>query len=73
MLVSTYSDILKFEQFDLVVFYSFTDVKKFVETCPNVKNKVLLFDEDDYHNFRNSLTSDYLNYTHLQKNIIKII
>lgn len=73
VVISTYSDILKFENFDLVVFYNFTDVKKFVETCPNVKNKLLLFDEDDYHNFRNSMTSDYLNNSTLQKHIVKII
>ena len=48
-------------------------MKKFVESCPNIKNKLLLFDEDDYHNFRNSLTSDYLSNSTLQKNIVKII
>jgi hypothetical protein len=57
----------------LVVFYNFTDGKKFVEYCPGTKNKLLLFDEDDYHNFRNSLTSDYLNDSTLQKHIVKII
>ena len=72
-MISTYSDILKFENFDLVVFYNFTDVKKFVECCPNAKNKLLLFDEDDYHNFRNSITADYLNNNTLQRHIVKII
>jgi len=57
----------------LVIFYSFTDVRKFVECCPNVKNKLLLFDEDDYHNCRNQMTSDYLNNVTLQKHIVKII
>lgn len=72
-MISTYSDILKFENFDLVVFYSFADVRKFVECCPNVKNKLLLFDEDDYHNCRNLMTADYLNNSILQKHIVKII
>ncbi len=55
------------------MFYNFTDVKKFIEYCPNVKNKLLLFDEDDYHNCRNQMTADYLNNSTLQRHIIKVI
>lgn len=51
------TDFLRFCNFDIAIYYSFTDVIKFVESCFTVKDKLLMFSEVDYHNIRNSITS----------------
>ena len=55
--IAKITDFLRFGSFDIAIYYSFTDVTKFVESCFTVKDKLLLFSENDYHNQRNLITS----------------
>ena len=54
------TDFLRFCNFDIAIYYTFTDVIKFVESCFTTKDKLLMFSENDYHNYRNYITSEFL-------------
>ena len=68
--ISREMDWLKLCSFDIVIFYCFTDVPTFVESCFTAKEKLLLFAENDYHNSRNSLTTDITPITLLQRAVM---
>jgi len=67
------TDFLRFCNFDIAIYYSFTDVIKFVESCFTVKDKLLMFSETDYHNYRNQITSEFVTPEYLQKIVIKMV
>ena len=64
---------MKFASFDLVVYYSFTDVVRFVEGVFTAKEKLLLLADDDFHNLRNNITADFLQLDILQRIVMKIV
>lgn len=67
------TDFLRFCNFDVAVYYSFTDVIKFVESSFTTKEKLLLFEENDYHNYRNSITAELVTDDNLQKIVMKMV
>ena len=68
--ISREMDWLKLCPFDMVVYYCFTDVPMFVESCFTTKDKLLLFAENDYHNYRNGLTADLTPMALLQRAVM---
>ena len=68
--ISREMDWLKLCPFDIVVNYCFTDVPTFVENCFTARDKLLLFDENDYHNYRNSLTAELTPIKFLQRAVM---
>lgn len=71
--ISKYFDGLRFGNFDCVIFYSFTDVPKFLEYSPDINHRLLLLADDDYHIVRNNITSDHLTRINLMKIVMKIM
>ena len=67
------TDFLRFCNFDIAIYYSFTDVIKFVESCFTVKEKLLIFSETDFHNYRNWITSEFVTPEYLQKVVMKMV
>ena len=67
------TDFLRFCNFDIAIYYTFTDVIKFVESCFTVKDKLLMFSETDYHNYRNLITSEFVTPEYLQKIVMKMV
>ena len=57
----------------MVIHYSFTDVLKFVESSFTTKEKLLIFSENDYHNCRNFITSEFVTNEYLQKIVMKMV
>ena len=51
--ISRYFDALRFAQFDSIVFYSFVDVPRFIESCPDTHHRLALLADDDYFKIRN--------------------
>lgn len=71
--ISKYFDALRFGEYDSIIFYSFTDVPKFMESSPDISHRLLLLVDDDYHIVRNSITSDHLTTVNLMKIVMKIM
>jgi hypothetical protein len=67
------TDFLRFCNFDIAIYYSFTDVIKFVESCFTTKDKLLMFSENDYYNFRNSITAEFVTQDYLQKIVMRMV
>lgn len=67
------TDFLRFCNFDIAIYYSFTDVVKFVESCFTTKEKLLMFSETDYHGYRNWITSELVTDEYLQKVVLKMV
>ena len=71
--ISKNTDFLRFCNFDIAIYFSFTDVIKFVESCFTVKDKLLIFSETDYHNNRNWITSEFVTPEYMQKVVMKMV
>lgn len=67
------TDFLRFCNFDIAIYFSFTDVVKFVESCFTTKDKLLMFSETDYHNYRNAITSEFVTQEYLQKIVMRMV
>lgn len=67
------TDFLRFCNFDISIYYSFTDVIKFIESSFTTKEKLLLFEENDYHNYRNMITADLVTEENLQKIVMRMV
>ena len=67
------ADFLRFCNFDIAIYWSFTDVVKFVESSFTTKEKLLLFEENDYHNYRNFITADFVTLDNLEKIVMKMV
>ena len=67
------TDFLRFCNFDIAIYFSFTDVVKFVESCFTTKDKLLMFSETDYHNYRNAITSEFVTQEYLQKVVMRMV
>ena len=51
--ISRYFDAIRFANFDCIVFYSFFDVPKFIEYCPDAPHRLALLSDDDFYRIRN--------------------
>lgn len=51
--ISKYFDGLRLANFDSIIFYDFVDVPKFINSCPDIRHRVILLADDDYFAFRN--------------------
>ena len=71
--MTRYFDGLRFGNYDCVVFFSFTDVPKFMEYMPDVSHRLLLLADDDYYMVRNNITSDHLTNSNLMKVVMRIM
>lgn len=73
IVICKYYDFFRFGHFDLAIYYNFTDVAKFVDSCCTVDNKLLLLSEDDYHNTRNLITAELVTMDNLSAIVMRMV
>lgn len=71
--ITKYFDALRFGNYDCIIFHSFLDIPKFLNYCPDARERLLLLVDDDFHTVRNNITADHLTMPNLMKIVMRIM